>query len=84
MPRRFPIFQFPNVELATAVGAGAIARTSAGDGARAAEVISRVAALVWGAEELLHGANWFRRLLGVGGVAYALGVRVDPEWRDGP
>jgi hypothetical protein len=37
-----------------------------------------VALLAWAAEELLGGANWFRRLLGIGGAAYALGVVPGP------
>jgi hypothetical protein len=78
MPRRFPIFQFPNVELLTALGAGAVAQTASGDVARGATLVSRVALLAWAAEELLGGANWFRRLLGIGGAAYALGVVPGP------
>jgi hypothetical protein len=74
MPRRFPIFQLPNLELVTAVGAGAVAQAAGGDAARAATLVSRVALLLWAGEEIVQGANWFRRLLGVGGAAYALGM----------
>jgi hypothetical protein len=79
MPRRFPIFQFPNAELVTAAGAGVIAQAASGDLARVATLISRVALLVWAGEELIDGANWFRRLLGLGGAAYAVGLLPEPS-----
>jgi hypothetical protein len=79
MPRRFPIFQFPNAELTIAVGAGAVAHSATGAQARAAELVSRVALLVWAGEELLDGANWIRRLIGAGGAAYALGLLNRPR-----
>jgi hypothetical protein len=72
MPRRFPIFQFPNPPLLAAMAAQAVARTANGETARGAAVVSDVALLVWSYEEVSHGANWFRRLLGLGGGAYAL------------
>ena len=72
MPRRFVIAQFPNLPLLTAVAAGTLAKNADGDAARAAGAIRDVALLVWGFEEITEGANWFRRLLGVGGVAVAL------------
>ncbi len=72
MPRRFPIFQFPNPPLITAMLAGAIARTTHGPLSRNAMMLSRLALLVWSAEEVVSGANWFRRLLGVAGAAYGL------------
>jgi hypothetical protein len=72
MPRSFPIFQFPNRPLiATFLGA-AIAYGTSGRTSLTARFVSRLALLVWSAEEIVDGANWFRRLLGVGGAA--LGV----------
>jgi hypothetical protein len=44
-----------------------------------ATFVSRVALLSWAAEEIVAGANWFRRLLGAGGAAYALGVVPAPH-----
>jgi hypothetical protein len=79
MPRRFPLFQFPNAELVTAMAAASVAVNAGGESARAAEFVSRVALLVWAAEELLDGANWFRRLLGAGGAAFALGLPNRPR-----
>lgn len=72
MPRRFPIFQFPNPPLIAAVLAGAIARTTHGRLSRTALLLSRLTLLAWSAAEIETGANWFRRLLGVAGGAYAV------------
>ncbi len=79
MPRRFPIAQFPNPPLWVAMAAGAVARRSDGDAARAARLISDAALLVWAYQEVTDGANWLRRLLGVGGTAYALGALAGDE-----
>lgn len=74
MPRRFVIAQFPNAELLAAMAAAAVARAATGDGARAAALVSDVALLVWAYQEVVQGANWFRRLLGAGAATYALGA----------
>jgi hypothetical protein len=71
MPRRYPIFQFPNAPLITAMLARAVARTTHGRTARAALAISALAQLVWAYQEITDGANGFRRLLGVGAAARA-------------
>lgn len=70
MPRSFPIMQLPNRALIATILAAAIARTTRGRPAAAAWLVSRLALLVWSAEEITDGANWFRRLLGVGGAAW--------------
>ena len=72
MPRRFPIFQFPNPPLIAAMLAGAIGRTTRGPVSRNATLLSRLALLLWSAEEMATGVNWFRRLLGTVGGVYAL------------
>ncbi|HTX30459.1 MAG TPA: hypothetical protein VMD09_03690 [Solirubrobacteraceae bacterium] len=72
MPRRFPIFQAPNPPLIVAVLAGAAARLGNRGYSGAARIVSHLALLVWALEEVLDGANWFRRLLGLGGGGYAL------------
>lgn len=71
MPRRYPIFQFPNPPLITAMLAAAVARTTHGPTARGAAVVSALAQLLWAYEEITEGANGFRRLLGVAGAARA-------------
>jgi hypothetical protein len=66
MPRRFPIVQFPNRTLILALIATGVAQASDGETRRAAGIASRGLMLVWAARELVGGANWFRRLLGLG------------------
>jgi hypothetical protein len=79
MPRRFPIFQFPNRPLIAVVLAGTIARTTHGALSRQAMLVSRLALLVWSAEEIATGASWVRRLLGVAGGAYGLATLERPS-----
>ncbi len=71
MPPRYPIFQFPNAPLITAMLSRAVARTTHGRTGRAASAISALAQLVWAYQEITDGANGFRRLLGVGAAARA-------------
>jgi hypothetical protein len=72
MPRQFPIFQFPNPPLIAAMLAGAIGRTARGPVSRGATLLSRLALILWSAEEIATGVNWFRRSLGTAGGVYAL------------
>jgi hypothetical protein len=72
MPRRFPIFQFPNPPLIVAGLAAAAARFIDRRYMPLTLLVSRLALLVWAAEEVVAGANWFRRLLGLGGGGYAV------------
>jgi hypothetical protein len=72
MPRKFPIFQFPNPPLTAAILAGALGRAARGRLSRNATLLSRLALLLWSAEEMATGVNWFRRLLGTVGGVYAL------------
>jgi hypothetical protein len=65
VPRRFPIVQFPNRSLLLAVLAGTLAQSSTGPVRRVAALVSRLASIYWAAQELVAGANWFRRLLGL-------------------
>jgi hypothetical protein len=74
-PRRFPIVQFPNLPLTIALLADAAGRFL-DDGAHSYTAsVSYLALTVWAYEELAHGANWFRRLLGLAFVIYLI-VRV--------
>jgi hypothetical protein len=72
MPRRFPIFQFPNPPLIVAGLAGVVGRLADREYSPLARLVSDLALLVWALEEVASGANWFRRLLGLGGGGYAL------------
>lgn len=78
MPRRFPIFQLPNPPLIVAGVAHAVARLAGRRLSPVALLVSRLALLVWAFEEVAAGANWFRRLLGVGGGSYALSRLLQP------
>ncbi len=64
-PRSFPIVQFPNAPLIIAFLAGQVAGRAHGMGHADASAISYLALTVWAYEELVHGANWFRHLLGL-------------------
>ena len=73
MPRRFPIFQFPN----RAADRGDSRRKPSHSPPTArhrAELgfVCKGAVLVWAYDEISDGANWFRRLLGIAGGAGAL------------
>jgi hypothetical protein len=72
-PRRFPIVQFPNAPLIIALLAGATAAHMHDPGHAYLAAISFLAFGIWAYEELLHGVNWFRHLLGLGfGIATAV------------
>jgi hypothetical protein len=64
-PRRFPIVQFPNLPLAVALIAGETERLVRGTAHSYTEALSYLALTIWAYEELVHGVNWFRRLLGL-------------------
>jgi hypothetical protein len=72
MPRRFPIFQFPNPPLIVAAMAAAAAKVADRRYSAVTWLVSHLALLVWAVEEVAAGANWFRRLLGLCGGGYAL------------
>jgi hypothetical protein len=64
-PRRFPLVQFPNDALIVAFIAGQLAATLHGAGHADARAVSYLAMTIWAYEELAHGVNWFRHLLGL-------------------
>jgi hypothetical protein len=74
-PRRFPIAQFPNPPLIVALLAGLLGRFVHGTAHDYALSVSYLALAAWAYEELAHGVNWFRRLLGAT-FAIAMIVRV--------
>ena len=63
-PPRFPIVQFPNVPLIAAFAAGELGRVLHGTEHSFARSVAYLAMTIWAYEELVHGVNWFRRLLG--------------------
>jgi hypothetical protein len=64
-PRRFPIVQFPNLPLIVAFLAAAAGAFLDGSERSYAASVSYLALTIWAYEELVHGVNWFRRLLGL-------------------
>ncbi|HEX8977968.1 MAG TPA: hypothetical protein VF781_15795 [Solirubrobacteraceae bacterium] len=74
MPR--PLFQFPNRPLIVAAISRGVAVALGEEAGRGAQNLSNLALLVWAYEEATDGANWFRNLLGLGGVAYSVGMLV--------
>jgi hypothetical protein len=64
-PRGFPIIQFPNVALIVAFAGGQAAAMIHGVGHHDAAAVSYAAMTIWAYEELVHGVNWFRHLLGL-------------------
>lgn len=64
-PRRFAIAQFPNLPLIAAILAGEIGKFLDGRAHSYAASVSYLAITIWAYEELVHGVNWFRRLLGL-------------------
>lgn len=72
-PRSFPIVQFPNVPLIVAFLAGAAAARTHGSDHAYLLATAYLAMGIWAYEELLHGVNWFRHLLG---LAYAISTLV--------
>jgi hypothetical protein len=64
-PIRFPIVQFPNLPLIIAFAAGPAAMFLHGSPHFYAQAVSYLGMTVWAYEELVHGVNWFRHLLGL-------------------
>jgi hypothetical protein len=64
-PRRFPIAQFPNLPLIVAILAGEVGKFLDDSAHSYAASVSYLALTIWAYEELVHGVNWFRRLLGL-------------------
>jgi hypothetical protein len=64
-PRRYPIAQFPNNALIAAFVAGQVAAMLHGSGQFDAKAVSYLALTIWAYEELVHGVNLFRHLLGL-------------------
>jgi hypothetical protein len=74
-PRGFPIVQFPNPPLLVAFAGWAFAAVASGTAHDAGRWAFTLGLGVWAWGEMTGGANWFRRLLGAGGlvwVAFAL------------
>lgn len=64
-PRQFQLVQFPNLPLIVALLAGQARHLVPGADARYLSSVTYLAMTVWAYEELVHGSNWFRHLLGL-------------------
>lgn len=71
-PRRFPIAQFPNPPLLLAGAGWVLARATGGAPHDVGRAVFSVGLVVWAAEEMVAGANWFRRILGLGVLVWLL------------
>jgi hypothetical protein len=58
------------------MAAAAIAMVTQGTPSRSAMQLSRLGLLWWSAEEIMGGANWFRRLLGAAAGAYSVATLI--------
>jgi len=67
--------QFPNLPLAVALVAGATGNLVNGTAHDYATSVSYLALTIWAYDELVHGVNWFRHLLGLAFVVILV-VRV--------
>lgn len=70
MPR--PLFQFPNSRLVLVMASRGAAFARGDQAGRGARNLSNLALLAWSYDEATDGANWFRNLIGLGGVAYSV------------
>jgi hypothetical protein len=69
LPPRFTVVQIPNAPLILAFVAGQAGRYLHGLNHDYASSAAYLAMTIWAYEELVHGVNWFRHLLG---FAYVL------------
>jgi hypothetical protein len=69
-PRSFPVAQFPNPPLLLALAGWLLARFSSGSAYSAGRGVFYVGLSIWAWEELTAGVNWFRRLIGLGGLGW--------------
>ncbi len=76
-PPAFPVAQAPNAPLLVALlGRGIAAANPHGRAHDLGHALFALGFLVWAWEEATSGVNWFRRLLGVAGLARVAGSAV--------
>jgi hypothetical protein len=69
-PRRFVVAQFPNPPLLIALVGSGLASAARGTPHEVGHVVFMLGLAVWALEEIVGGANWFRRLLGTGALVW--------------
>jgi hypothetical protein len=75
VPPHFQLVQFPNLPLIIAFAAGTASRVVHGTTHPYLTAVGYLAMTIWAYEELVHGSNWFRHLLGLG-FAVLMVIRV--------
>lgn len=75
-PRRFPVAQFPNPPLLVALAGSGLAALASGAAHDVGRAVFTLGLAVWAWEEAVSGANWFRRLLGLGALVWIAGALV--------
>ena len=70
-PKSFPIAQFPNPPLLFALAGWGVTRiASPGAVHDWGQAVNAIGIAAWAWLELTDGVNWFRRLLGAGGIVW--------------
>jgi hypothetical protein len=70
--KNFVIFQFPNLYLWVMIISWPFSRFATGLVQSVSRTVFITATIIWSYEEIVHGVNWFRKLLG----AVVLGLTV--------
>jgi hypothetical protein len=71
-PATFPLAQFPNPPLLVALGGWVVAAMTDGSLHSYARAVFYVGLAAWAWAEVVGGANWVRRALGVAGLVYVV------------
>jgi hypothetical protein len=71
-PADFPLVQFPNAPLIVAAGGTAVAALATGSLEDYGRATFFVGLAAWAWLELTEGVNWFRRVLGAGGLVFVV------------
>jgi hypothetical protein len=71
-PASYPVAQLPNAPLLVALGGWLVAAATDGSIHAYARSVFYAGLAVWAWEELVSGANWFRRALGAAGLVYVV------------
>ena len=71
-PASYPAAQLPNAPLLVALGGWLVGAATDGSIDAYARSVFYAGLAVWAWEELVSGANWFRRALGAAGLVYVV------------
>jgi hypothetical protein len=69
-PARFPLLQLPNPPLLVAFGGWLVAAPTEGSAHAVGRAVFYSGLGVWAAGEVVSGANWVRRAMGIAGLIY--------------